>query len=65
MQIVERHQEVRELLRHAGAYGMSMASNYNTRFRPAEVFVMDGTATLIRRREAMEDLLSTQIDLEL
>ncbi|HUU98776.1 MAG TPA: hypothetical protein VM487_23840 [Phycisphaerae bacterium] len=44
---------------------MSMASNYNARFRPAEVFFIDGTATLIRRRETMEDLLSTQIDLEL
>ena len=44
---------------------MSMASNYNARFRPAEAFVMNGRTKLIRRRETMEDLLSTQIDLEL
>jgi diaminopimelate decarboxylase len=40
----------------AGAYGFSMASNYNTRRRPAEVLV-DGTeARLIRRRESFPDL---------
>jgi diaminopimelate decarboxylase len=51
-------------IQNAGAYGMSMASNYNMRFRPAEVFVIDGAAKLIRHRETMADLLSTQIDLE-
>ncbi len=41
----------------AGAYGFSMSSNYNSRPRPAEVLVCSGKATLIRRREAPEDLL--------
>ena len=50
---------------NAGAYGFSMASNYNSRFRPAEVFIVDGQAHLIRRRETFEDLLQTQIDLNL
>ena len=44
----------------AGAYGMSLASNYNTRPRAAEVLV-DGTrARLIRRRETMKDLLQQE-----
>ncbi len=45
----------------AGAYGMSLASNYNSRGRPAEVLVEGGRARLIRRRETMEDLLATEI----
>ena len=49
------------LFRNAGAYCMTMASNYNSRFRPAEVLVMGGKDYLIRRRETMEDLLATQI----
>jgi diaminopimelate decarboxylase len=60
--------EVREgdllCFRNAGAYGFSMASNYNSRFRPAEVWVKDGEAKLIRRRENFEDLLLTQEGLE-
>ncbi len=44
-----------------GAYGMSQASNYNARCRPAEILV-DGTrAKLIRRRETRADLLSTDV----
>jgi diaminopimelate decarboxylase len=41
----------------AGAYAMSMASNYNTRARAAEVLVSGGEATLIRERESLADLL--------
>jgi diaminopimelate decarboxylase len=44
-------------VRTVGAYGMSMASNYNTRPRPAEVLVAGGDATVIRRRETPEDLV--------
>jgi diaminopimelate decarboxylase len=40
----------------AGAYGSSMASNYNSRLRPAEVLVEDGHAHLVRARESLEDL---------
>lgn len=41
----------------AGAYGFSMASNYNQRFLPAEVLIgADGAARLIRRRETTDDL---------
>ena len=45
----------------AGAYGMTMASNYNTRPRAAEVMVDAGCATLIRRRETVEELLRNEL----
>ncbi|WP_390905446.1 diaminopimelate decarboxylase [Occallatibacter riparius] len=45
----------------AGAYGMSQASNYNTRLRPAEVLVEGKRARLIKRRETIADLLATEI----
>jgi diaminopimelate decarboxylase len=41
----------------AGAYGMSLSSNYNTRPRPAEVLVEGKRARLIRRRETIQDLI--------
>jgi diaminopimelate decarboxylase len=41
----------------AGAYGMSLASNYNARCRPAEVLVEGKSARIIRRRETARDLL--------
>jgi diaminopimelate decarboxylase len=46
----------------AGAYCMSMSSNYNTRGRAAEVLVSGASAKLIRRRETMEDQLRAEID---
>ena len=59
--------EIREgdqlVFRNAGAYGYEMASNYNSRFRPAEVMVKDGKAQLIRKREMMDDLVRNQVDL--
>jgi diaminopimelate decarboxylase len=42
----------------AGAYGMAMASNYNTRPRAAEVMVVDGRPVLIRERERIEQLFA-------
>lgn len=50
-------------LANAGAYGMTMASNYNSRLRPAEVLWLEGKGHLIRRRETLEDLLTTQISM--
>jgi diaminopimelate decarboxylase len=44
----------------AGAYGMSMSSNYNTRPRAAEVMVRDGLATLVREREQIADLFKLE-----
>src|SRR6266853_1040031 len=45
----------------AGAYGMSQASNYNARRRPAEVLVEGKRFRLIRRRETQDDLLRTDV----
>ena len=45
----------------AGAYGMSLASNYNSRNRAAEVLIENGNARLIRRRETIEDQLALEI----
>ena len=49
-------------IKNAGAYGFSMASNYNSRLKPAEVLILDGKAHLIRERESFEDILRHQID---
>lgn len=47
---------------NAGAYCATMASNYNSRLRPAEVMLSDGQAHLVRRRETIEDLLRTEVE---
>jgi len=47
---------------NAGAYGFEMASNYNARFKPAQVLVIEGRAHLIGRRDIFEDLLRNQIE---
>jgi diaminopimelate decarboxylase len=49
------------VLLDAGAYGMSLASHYNTRVRPAEVLVESGVARLVRRRETVEELLGVEV----
>jgi diaminopimelate decarboxylase len=51
-------------IRNAGAYGYSMSSNYNARFRPPEVLVVNGEAKLIRERETIENLLAGQKELD-
>jgi diaminopimelate decarboxylase len=57
--------EIREgdylLFLNAGAYCFEMASNYNSRYKPAEILVKDGHARLIRRRDVLEDLLRNQV----
>ena len=50
---------------NAGAYCFSMASNYNSRFRPAEIFWHQGEAKLIRKAEQFDDLLHNQVILDL
>jgi diaminopimelate decarboxylase len=49
------------VLLDAGAYGMSLASNYNSRARPAEILIEAGKPRLIRRRETLDDLLSAEL----
>ncbi len=61
--------EVREgdilAIKNAGAYGYSMASNYNSRLRPAEVLILHGEPKLIRERETFDDLLRHQPDINI
>lgn len=61
--------EVREgdilCFRNAGAYGFTMSSNYNARFRPAEVMLYNGQAHLIRQRETFEDLIKNEVEIDL
>lgn len=60
--------EVREgdilLFKNAGAYCYMMSSNYNSRYKPAEVLIYKGKDHLIRRRETMDDLLKNQVELD-
>jgi diaminopimelate decarboxylase len=50
---------------NAGAYCYSMTSNYNSRYRPAEVLWCNNEAHLIRSRETFEDILKNQIALDI
>ncbi|MCP1771428.1 diaminopimelate decarboxylase [Neisseria perflava] len=50
------------LIRSAGAYGASMASNYNARNRAAEVLVNGSEAKLIRQRETLEQQMANELD---
>jgi diaminopimelate decarboxylase len=50
--------------KNAGAYCFTMASNYNSRFRPPEVLWYQGKAILIRERESFDDLIKNQIDVK-
>ena len=49
---------------NAGAYCFSMASNYNSRYRPAEVLWYNDKAHLIRERETIEDILRHQVEVD-
>lgn len=61
--------EVREgdilAFHNAGAYCYTMSNNYNSRFRPAEVLILDGKAHLIRQRENIEDLMKNVVEVEI
>lgn len=50
--------------KNAGAYCFSMASNYNSRFRPAEILWFNKTAHLVRRRETFEDIIKNQVEID-
>ncbi|HEV8285023.1 MAG TPA: diaminopimelate decarboxylase [Chitinophagaceae bacterium] len=60
--------EVREgdylVFYNAGAYGFEMASNYNSRYKPAEVLVKNGKAHLIRKKDDFESLLKNQVEID-
>lgn len=58
--------EIREgdhlVFRNAGAYCFEMSSNYNSRYKPPEVLVQNGSARLIRKADVFEDLLRNQVE---
>ena len=51
--------------KNAGAYCYSMSSNYNSRYRPAEVLWHNNKAHLIRQRETFDDILANQVEITL
>lgn len=51
--------------KNAGAYCFSMASNYNSRYKPAEVLWHNKKAHLIRKRETFDDILKNQVEIDL
>ncbi|WP_185882201.1 diaminopimelate decarboxylase [Blattabacterium cuenoti] len=59
--------EIREgdvlCIKNAGAYCFSMASNYNSRYRPSEVMILNGKDFLIRKRETMKDILKNIVEI--
>jgi diaminopimelate decarboxylase len=58
--------EIREgdylVFKNAGAYCFEMSSNYNSRYKPAEVLVENGVPRLIRKADEFEDLLRNQVE---
>ena len=63
--IAEIHEGDILCFRNAGAYCFSMASNYNSRLKPAEVLWKDGKGYLIRERETFDDILKNQVMIEI
>jgi diaminopimelate decarboxylase len=53
------------VFKNAGAYCFTMASNYNSRYKPAEVLWYQGKAHLIRKRETFEDIIHNQVEIAL
>lgn len=53
------------MFKNAGAYCFSMASNYNSRYKPAEVLIHEGKEYLITKRETQEDIMRNQLDPQL
>lgn len=53
------------VMKNAGAYSFVMASNYNSRPKPAEVLIWNGRDYLIRKRETFDDLLRNVVDLDI
>ena len=49
--------------KNAGAYCYSMASNYNSRYRPAEILLYKGKPQLIRKRETFNDIINNQVEI--
>jgi diaminopimelate decarboxylase len=64
IRLTEIHENDILCFKNAGAYCFSMASNYNSRLKPAEVIWKDGKGHLIRERETFDDILKNQVMIE-
>ncbi|WP_264549531.1 diaminopimelate decarboxylase [Flavobacterium sp. N2820] len=64
IRLTEIHENDVLCFKNAGAYCFSMASNYNSRLKPAEVLWKDGKGHLIRERETFDDILKNQVMIE-
>jgi len=53
------------MVENAGAYGFSMASNYNSNYRPAEVLILNGEAKLIRKQESFIDVIKNIVEIDI
>lgn len=62
-QLPEIHEGDFIIFKNAGAYCFEMASNYNSRFKPAEIMVKDNVFHLIRKPDIFEDLLRNQVEI--
>ena len=62
--IAEIHEGDMLCFKNAGAYCYSMSSNYNSRYKPAEVLSKDGKGILVSKRETFDDLVKNQIMIE-
>ncbi len=61
--ISEIHEGDLLCIKNAGAYCFSMSSNYNSRYRPSEVMIINGKDFLIRKRETMNDILKNIVEI--
>ncbi len=64
-QITEIKEDDILCFRNAGAYCFTMANNYNSRFKPAEVLIHKGKAHLITKRQTLDDILANQVEVKL
>jgi diaminopimelate decarboxylase len=62
---IEVHEGDILCFKNAGAYGITMASNYNARLKPAEVLIYQGKTHLIRKREKLEDVILNEVEFTL
>ena len=53
------------MIKNAGAYGFSMASNYNSNYRPAEVLIINKQAKLIRKQETFDDIMKNIVEIDI
>ena len=63
--IAEIHEGDILAFNNAGAYCFTMSSNYNSRYRPAEILWYKDQAHLIRKRETFDDIIKNQVEIEL